>query len=60
MVLEEAWSGRKHNVTQMRVFGCVVYAHVSDELRKKLDIKGDNCIFLDIVMNPRSISSTIH
>ena len=30
----------------MRVFGCVVYAHVLDWLRKKLDIKGDKCIFV--------------
>ena len=30
----------------MRVFGCVAYAHVPDELRKKLDNKGDKCIFV--------------
>ena len=29
----------------MRVFGCVVYAYVLDELRKKLDNKGEECIF---------------
>jgi len=46
-----AWSGRKQNVTHMRVFGCVAYAHVPDELRKKLDSKagnskGEKCIFV--------------
>ena len=30
----------------MRVFGCVAYAHVPDELRKKLDNKGEKCIFV--------------
>ena len=30
----------------MRVFECLVYAHVSDELRKKLDNKGEKCIFV--------------
>jgi len=30
----------------MRVFECVVYAHVPDELRKKLDSKGEKCIFV--------------
>lgn len=30
----------------MRVFGCVAYAHVLDELRKKLDNKGYKCIFV--------------
>eukprot|EP00253_Pinus_taeda_P020910 PITA_20910 len=39
---EEAWSGQKQTVTHMRVFGCVAYAHVSDQLRKKLDSKGEN------------------
>ena len=35
-VPEEAWSGQKQTVTHMRVFGCVAYAHVPDQLRKKL------------------------
>eukprot|EP00253_Pinus_taeda_P021224 PITA_21224 len=35
---EEAWSGQKQTVTHMRVFGCVAYAHVPDQLRKKLDM----------------------
>jgi len=43
---EEAWSGRKHNVAHMKVFGCVGYAHVPNELRKKLDNKGEKCIFV--------------
>ena len=30
----------------MRVFGCVAYAHIPDKLRKKLDSKGEKCIFL--------------
>ena len=28
------------------MFGCVAYAHVPDELRKKLDKKGQKCIFV--------------
>eukprot|EP00253_Pinus_taeda_P006913 PITA_06913 len=39
-VPEEAWSGRKQGVTHMKVFGCVAYAHILDQLRKKLDNKG--------------------
>ena len=46
IVVEEASSGRKQNVTHMRVFGCMTYAHVPDELRKKLDNKGEKCIFV--------------
>eukprot|EP00253_Pinus_taeda_P008560 PITA_08560 len=46
IVPEEAWSGRNHSVTHMRVFGCVGYAHVPDELRKKFDSNGEECIFV--------------
>ena len=45
-VLEEAWSETKQFVTHMRVFGCVAYAHVPDQLRTKLDSKGEKCIFI--------------
>eukprot|EP00253_Pinus_taeda_P012844 PITA_12844 len=43
---EEAWSGQKQTVTHMRVFGCVAYAHVLDKIRKKLDSKGEKCVFV--------------
>ena len=45
-VPEEAWSGTKQVVTHKRVFGCVAYAHIPDQLRKKLDSKGEKYIFL--------------
>ena len=45
-VPEEAWSGRKQGVTHMKVFGCVAYAHIPDQLRRKLDNKGEKCIFI--------------
>jgi len=44
IVPKEACSGRKRSVAHMTVFGCVAYAHVLDELRKKLDSKGEKCI----------------
>ena len=44
-VPKEAWSGTKKFVTHMKLFRCVAYAHVSDQLRKKLDNKGEKCIF---------------
>eukprot|EP00253_Pinus_taeda_P017055 PITA_17055 len=43
---EEAWSGQKQTVTHMRVFGCVAYAHVPDQLRRKLDSKAEKCVFV--------------
>ena len=35
-----------HSVSHLKIFGCVAYAHVPDELRKKLDKKRKNCIFV--------------
>ncbi len=39
---KEAWSGRKPCISHMRVFGCITYAMVPDEL----DAKGRKCLFL--------------
>eukprot|EP00253_Pinus_taeda_P026770 PITA_26770 len=44
-VPEEAWSGRMQGVTHIKVFGCVAYAHIPDQLRKKFDNKWEKCIF---------------
>jgi hypothetical protein len=44
-VPQEVWTGMKHNVTHLKFFGCVAYAYVPDELRKKLDNKGKKCKF---------------
>jgi len=45
---EEAWSGRKPAVDHFKIFGCIAYTHVLDEKRKKLDDKGEKCVFLSI------------
>ena len=34
-----------HSVSHLKFFCCVAYAHVLDELRKKLDKKGQKCVF---------------
>jgi hypothetical protein len=34
-VPQEAWSGTKLNVSHFRIFGCIAFAHVLEELRKK-------------------------
>jgi hypothetical protein len=44
-VPQEAWSGTKLNVVHLRKFGCIAYAHIPSELRKKLDDKSEKCIF---------------
>ena len=35
-----------HIVSHLKLFGCVTYAHVRDELRKKLDNKTHKCILV--------------
>ena len=45
-----------HSVSHLKVFGCVTYAHVLDELRKKLDKKGKNVFFLAIMKTQKHTS----
>ena len=43
---QEPWTGMNHIVSHLKNFGCVAYVHVQDELRKKLDNKRHNSIFV--------------
>ena len=43
---EERYSGKKPDISHLKVFGCICYVHVPDELRTKLDAKAEKCIFL--------------
>ena len=45
-VPQEAWTGMNHSVSHLKKFGCVAYAHVPDELRRKLEKKGQKCNFV--------------
>jgi transposase InsO family protein len=45
-VPQEAWSGTKINVAHLRIFGCIAFAHIPSELRRKLDDGSDKCIFV--------------
>ena len=36
MTPEEAWSGRRPSIRHLRVFGCIAYAHVPDQIRKEV------------------------
>jgi len=46
MTLEEKFTGKKPDVSHLRVFGCIAYVHVPDEKRSKLDPKAEKCIFI--------------
>jgi hypothetical protein len=46
MTLKEKFTGKKPNVSHLKVFGCITYMHVPDEKRSKLDPKAEKCIFI--------------
>ncbi len=41
MTTEEKFTGKKPNVSHLRVLGCIAYVHVLDEKRSKLDPKAE-------------------
>ena len=43
---QEAWNGYRPDVSHLRVFGCIAYAHIPDQRRSKLDDKSYPCIFI--------------
>ncbi|KAF8365039.1 hypothetical protein HHK36_032960 [Tetracentron sinense] len=43
---QEAWSGYKPSVSHLKIFGCIAYAQVPKAKRKKLDDRGEKCIFI--------------
>jgi hypothetical protein len=43
---QEAWSGRKSDMSNLRVFSCKAFAHVPDEKRTKLESKSMPYVFL--------------
>jgi len=46
MTPEKKLTGKKPDVSHLRVFGCIAYVHVPDEKRSKLDPKDEKCIFI--------------
>ena len=46
MTPKEQFTSKKLDVSHLRLFGCIAYVHVLDELWKKLDPKAEKCIFI--------------
>ena len=44
--LEEVFSGKKLEISHLRIFGCHVYIHIPKEKRTKLDPSGKKGIFV--------------
>jgi hypothetical protein len=46
MTLEDAFSSKKPNVENLRIFGCPVYSHIPKDKRNKLEPSGKKGIFM--------------
>jgi hypothetical protein len=46
MTPEEAFSGKKPNIENLRIFGCPVYSHIPKDKRNKLEPSGKKGIFM--------------
>jgi hypothetical protein len=46
MTPKEKFTGKKPDVSHLRVFSCIAYVHVLNEKRSKLDPKVEKCIFI--------------
>jgi hypothetical protein len=46
MTPKEAFSGKKPNVEHLRIFGFLVYIHISKDIRKKLEPSRKKGIFV--------------
>ena len=45
----EVWSGKKVNLSFLKVFGCLSYVHIALVARSKLNPKSKKCFFSDMV-----------
>jgi len=43
-VPQEAWDGKKVNVSHFRIFGSISFSHDLENLRKKLDDRSERCL----------------
>ncbi|KAE8734503.1 hypothetical protein F3Y22_tig00000764pilonHSYRG00191 [Hibiscus syriacus] len=50
---QEAWSGRKPDISHLRTFGSIAHVHVPDERRTKLDDKSESFIFIGYDINSK-------
>jgi len=46
VTLVEIWCGNNPSVDHLKFFGCVAWAHILDDCRKKLDAKSHACIMM--------------
>ena len=53
MTPEEKYTGKKPDISHLKVFGCIAYVHIPDERRTKLDPKAEKCIFIGYALQQK-------
>lgn len=43
---QELWTGKKPNLSHLKIFGCKATVHIPEARRGKMDAKGTSCIFI--------------
>jgi hypothetical protein len=43
---QEVWTGKKHSLTHLQVFGCEAYVYVPNKNKSTLDKNDEKCIFI--------------
>ncbi|GBP89221.1 Retrovirus-related Pol polyprotein from transposon TNT 1-94 [Eumeta japonica] len=56
---EEMWSGKKPNVSHLKIFGCEAMVKIPKEKLRKLDSKASKMIFIGYSDTTKAISSLI-
>ena len=46
MTPQKKFTGKKPDLSHLKVFGCLAYVHIPYELRSKLDPKAKKCVFI--------------
>jgi len=57
MTCEEKFTGKKPDVSHLRMFGYIAYMHVPDEKKSKLDSKAEKCIFIGYSLEQKGYTS---
>lgn len=50
----EIWSGKKPNLSHLRIFGCTVMMHITKRKRTKFDPKSTKCIMIGYALNSKA------
>ncbi len=52
--------GKKPDVSNLKVFGCVAFSHIPEKQRKKFDENSRKVVFVDILKGQKVINSMTH